>query len=382
MLRRITTLALALVLTLSLAATAAGAGCPCNIEYRLGTKGTSADKTTDAVASDTKPLSGRIPKVEGTSGWAFVGWSTTDPDQGEPTMVDPADTRIKADTTYYAVYEPFHKHYVIGYPSGEFGPDDYITRGSVATIIARAGFDGVPGVTEFQEGTVYSNDAGFIDVAGHWAESAISYCAANGVFEGYGDGLFKPDQPITREEYVAAVVRLARATNRLGGNTNYGTDFLDIADVGDWAVADIHQAKADGWISGYVSGENAGKFLPQNSIRRDEAVKIFNAFLKRGVDAKGLSKLKEYVHQGTASNNQENGSTEYMTWSDVPREHWAYYEIIEAANDHSYDEDKTSLPEIWNRCWIDKRWRYHDDANDSGPLAGTGTDVDITVPSI
>ncbi len=379
--RRIMSLTLALILALSLAAAAAGAGCPCNIEYRLGEKGVSADKTTASVASDTKPTSASIPKVQGLDGWAFLGWSSTDPAK-EVTLVDPADTRVKDDTVYYAVYEPFHKHYVIGYPNGEFGPDDYITRGSVATIIARAGFEGRNAQDPFVEGTVYANSAGFTDVAGHWAESAISYCAKYGVFEGYGKGLFKPDQPITREEYVAAVVRLARITKRLPGKTDFGQDFLDIADAGTWAVADLHTAKAAGWIAGYVAGENAGKFLPQNSIRRDEAVKIFNAYLGRGVDAAGLSALKEYVHTGTASNNQENGTTEYMTWSDVPKTHWAYYEIIEAANDHTYDEKKAQLPEKWTRAWIDERWRYHDDANDNGPLGGTGAGVDTSTPTI
>ena len=297
-------------------------------------------------------------------------------------MVNPADTRVTKDTVYYAVYEPFHKHYVIGYPSGEFGPNDYITRGSVATIIARAGFDGVAGVPEFEEGTVYTNNAGFIDVAGHWAESAISYCAMNGIFEGYGDGFFKPDQPITREEYVAAVVRLAKKTNRMPTSTDFGEEFLDIADAGTWAVADLHTAKAAGWVAGYAEGEDAGKFLPKNSIRRDEAVKIFNGYLKRGVDDKGLEGLTEYVHTGVASNNNQNGTTEYMTWSDVPKDHWAYFEIIEAANDHTYDEDKTELPEDWIHCWIDEKWRYHDDANDSGPLAGTGDGASVTAPSI
>ncbi len=380
--KRIMSLALALILTLSLAATAAGAGCPCNVEYRLGDKGVTSGKTTDAVASDTKPEAGNVPKVSGVNGWAFVGWSTTDPAAGEPTMVNPADTRVLKDTVYYAVYEPFHKHYVIGYPNGQFGPDDYINRGSVATIIARAGFEGVSGVREFDDTVIYPNSAGFTDVAGHWAESAISYCAMTGIFQGYGDGYFKPDQPITREEYVAAVVRLAKLTGKLPTSTDFGADFLDIDEAGDWAVEALHTAKAAGWIAGYVEGEHAGKFLPQNSIRRDEAVKIFNGYLKRGVDAKGLEGLTEYVHQGTASNNTENGTNEYMTWSDVPKDHWAYYEIIEAANDHSYLESKKDLPEDWNRCWIEERWSYRDDAEDNGSLGGTGEGVDTSVPSI
>ncbi len=63
-----------------------------------------------------------------------------------------------------------------------------------------------------------------------------------------------------------------------------------------------------------------------------------------------------------------------MTWPDVPANHWAYYEIIEAANDHALTytgPDKQTLPEHWSQCWIDERWRYHDDLTDAGPLAGT-----------
>ncbi len=373
---------LALVLAVGLVLSAAAAGCPCNIEYRLGGKGVTADKTTAAVASDTKPGASTIPDVQGLSGWVFVGWSSTDPEKGQATMVKPEDVRVTGDTVYYAVYEPFHKHYVIGYPNGEFGPDDLITRGSVATIIARAGFEGVPGAESFEEGTIYANDAGLVDVAGHWAESAISYCAKHGVFNGYGGGLFMPDQPITREEYVAAVVRLAQVTDRLPESDKTAVeDFLDIDDAMEWAVADIRTAQAAGWVSGYTGGEYEGMFLPGNNIRRDEAVKIFNAYLHRGVDAAGLEGLTEYVHSGVASNVTENGTTEYMTWPDVPKDHWAYYEIIEAANDHSYDESKTSLPEKWSKCWIDQRWRYHDDATDTGPLGGTGAGVDITDPN-
>ncbi len=386
--KRILSMALVLALALGVAVVPVwAAGCPCNIEYRLGTKGVSDDKITDAVASDTKPDAKNIPDVEGLNGWAFVGWSATDPAKlpadKAPEFIKPEETRVKTDTVYYAVYEPLHKHYVIGYPNGEFGPDDLITRGSVATIIARAGFDGVAGAEPFEEGKIYANTAGFTDVAGHWAESAISYCAKNGVFEGYGDGLFKPDQPITREEYVASVVRLAKQTKRLpeGGRTGLD-DFRDIADASEWAVDELRTAQEAGWVNGYADGENAGKFLPLNNIRRDEAVKIFNGYLGRGVDAKGLEGLKEYIHTGVASNNRENGTTEYMTWADVPKTHWAYYEIIEAANDHTYDDSKKDLPEDWSHCWIDERWRYHDDINDDGPLGGTGAGADTSKPSI
>ena len=135
--------------------------------------------------------------------------------------------------------------------------------------------------------------------------------------------------------------------------------------------SEVYTAYANGYINGYLDGT----FKPTNEIRRDETVKIFNAYLNRGVDAQGLSDLKEYVHTGVASNNTEDGTDEYMTWPDVPKSHWAYYEIIEAANDHGYAVDEKApkgytVPETWDKCWIDEKWRYHDDLTDVGPTVG------------
>ncbi len=44
--------------------------------------------------------------------------------------------------------------------------------------------------------------ASFSDVEGHWAESEIQYGVDNGMIDGYNDGTFKPNNPITRAEFV------------------------------------------------------------------------------------------------------------------------------------------------------------------------------------
>ena len=364
--KRLLALTLTLVLLTATALSAAAAGCPVSVDYNLGTGGTSKDVTSESVAQDTKPS--HVPAVTALERRTFVGWSLTDPATlkvGETAaLVDPTAERVTEDTTFYAVYAPYHQLYVIGYPNGMFGPGDFITRASVATIIARAGLE------NFIEGADYGNPGNYTDVSGHWAESAIAYCSKFDVFKGYTDGTFRPDAPITRAEYVTAVARLAEKTNRVPATLKSEIEFTDMDDVGEWALDGLNLSVRAGWIDGYTDGS----FKPLNNIRRDEAVKVFNAYLYRGVDAEGLSDLKEYIHSGVASNNTEDGDSEYMTWPDVPKDHWAYYEVIEAANDHSMTytgEHKQELPEHWNRCWIDERRRYHDDINDGDPLAGT-----------
>lgn len=337
--------------------------CPCKVLYHIGLHGTTTDATIEDVSENNRPV--KVPAVTALDGYVFRGWSLSNPatlKKGEkPVLVDPKTVDVKGESViFYAVIEerPFHEHYVIGYPNGNFGPADNIDRASVATIIARAI------LPDFKEGANYGNPGKYTDVSGHWAESAIAYCSKYGVFEGYTDGTFKPNQPITRQEFALVIARLD------GVMTPGEMDFTDIDEAGPWALGGIYTAYEKGWVNGYPDGT----FKPLNNIRRDEAVKVFNAYLNRGVDADGLSKLHEYVHSGVASNVTGNGTDEYMTWPDVPQGHWAYYEIVEAANDHEYEPDFESelgytLPETWDKCWIDERWRYHDDLNDGGPNA-------------
>ena len=43
----------------------------------------------------------------------------------------------------------------------------------------------------------------FKDIAGHWAKEAINRLARLNILNGYTDGTFKPDEPITRAETAA-----------------------------------------------------------------------------------------------------------------------------------------------------------------------------------
>ena len=238
------------------------------------------------------------------------------------------------DAVWSGVSTPDHTRYVNGYPNGRFGPADDIDRASVATIIARAL------LPDFVEGADYGNPGGFSDVGGHWAESAIAYCVRFGVFSIRPGGEFQPDRPITRQEFALAIARIdgVMEVGEMG--------FTDLDEAGDWALGGIYTAYAKKWVNGYTDGT----FKPLNNIRRDEAVKIFNAYLGRGVDSGGLKELRGYVYGSGAG----NGGDGYMTWPDVPPTHWAYYEIIEAANDHSIAHTGTggqALPERWIKCW-------------------------------
>jgi hypothetical protein len=47
-----------------------------------------------------------------------------------------------------------------------------------------------------------NNSTAFNDISNHWAEEDILYAAQIGWVSGYPDKSFKPDQPITRAEFI------------------------------------------------------------------------------------------------------------------------------------------------------------------------------------
>lgn len=83
-----------------------------------------------------------------------------------------------------------------GYEDGTFRPDTNITRAEFAAIASR--FDSSAAET----------DSGFTDIAGHWAAAEISRAVSLGWIQGYEDGTFRPDQPITRAEVMTIVNRM------------------------------------------------------------------------------------------------------------------------------------------------------------------------------
>ncbi len=84
---------------------------------------------------------------------------------------------------------------VTGYNDGTFRPNQPITRGEMAKIIANFA-------------NLKSGGKTFTDLAGHWSKSYVELAAGNGWIAGYPDGSFRPDQKITRAETVTMINRV------------------------------------------------------------------------------------------------------------------------------------------------------------------------------
>ena len=101
---------------------------------------------------------------------------------------------------------------VAGYPDASFRPNQSITRAELTALVVR--FMGYGHLTNVQGNT-------FSDAEGHWAQDAITVASRRGWVNGFEDGTFRPDQPITRAETAALVNRM------LGRLPEDHTDLLD-----------------------------------------------------------------------------------------------------------------------------------------------------------
>ena len=119
----------------------------------------------------------------------------------------------------------YTKPYASGYDDGSFLPNNNITRGELAAMIARLSYgDDLP------DGMY---QASFPDVdSDAWFNKYIGYLEDKDVLSGYEDGTFGPYSPLTRAEAVAIINRvLVESTPIVTFTPN------DIA--GHWAEADI-----------------------------------------------------------------------------------------------------------------------------------------------
>lgn len=143
-----------------------------------------------------------------------------------------------------------------GYPDGGFKPDNTVTRAEFATMLVKAfGF------------TVYGETT-FADTRDHWASEYISTAASNKIISGYGEGVFGPEELITREQMALMVMQAAKLdpANSVG--------FTDRGSISTWASGAVAAVIEKGIMKGYPDNT----FKPQGNATRAEAVTtIFNA---------------------------------------------------------------------------------------------------------
>ncbi len=111
----------------------------------------------------------------------------------------------------------------------------------------------------------------FIDIKGHWAEKDINYASEEHIINGFPDGTFKPNQPITRAEFTVMLANVLKLDGK-----SVPLRFTDNNQISFWAK----QAVAQLVTAGIVNGYDDGSFRPNAYITRAEmATMIARALL-------------------------------------------------------------------------------------------------------
>ena len=105
-----------------------------------------------------------------------------------------------------------------------------------------------------------------LDIVDHWAKEHIIYLADKGFIKGYPDGSFKPEESITRAEFLTMV------NNTFGYREEAHISFKDVEE-GSWYYKEIRKAAKAGYIRGYGDGT----MKPENPISRQEVASIVAA---------------------------------------------------------------------------------------------------------
>lgn len=156
------------------------------------------------------------------------------------------------------------RHVAEGTENGLFLPERSVSRAEFAAWVVRG-----LGLTEVSEGLQFDDVA-----ADAWYAPYVAALSAQGWMTGAGQGHFRPNAPITREEMAAVLVRawgtaapVAAADRR---------PFIDQQDVSDWASGAVLTAAQ----LGLVNGNEAGVFKPQDQATRAEALVTLGRWLK------------------------------------------------------------------------------------------------------
>ena len=101
------------------------------------------------------------------------------------------------------------------------------------------------------------------DIEEHWAKESISQFISKGYIGGYEDSTFRPNNNITRAEFVKLI-------NKVYGFTQIADiDFKDV-NSSNWFYNDLRIAMYEGYINGYTDKT----FRPNNNITREEIATI------------------------------------------------------------------------------------------------------------
>jgi len=186
-------------------------------------------------------------------------------------------TDVSADYWAYShIDELVRKGILAGMGDGTFQPEGQLTRAQFAKMIVLA----ING-----EEPPAAKSATFDDVKlGIWYIDYVEEAVRLGLFKGYEDGSFRPNNPVSRQEMLTIAVRALPDGEKKAEERKQGNNKLFIADEGisNWAQGYVEYAYDKGLIPDRIITMKSGKFnmTATDNASRAEAAYVINSYLK------------------------------------------------------------------------------------------------------
>lgn len=159
-----------------------------------------------------------------------------------------------------------------GFSEDTFGPNAALSRAQLCQILYN--MEGRPAVT---------GSGSFSDLAdGAWYTDAVTWAASQGIVDGYGGGLFGPDDNITREQLASILYRCAQARGddvSVGEDTNI-LSYSDAADVAEYAISAMQWACG----AGVITGISESALAPRGEATRAQTAAMLMRFCEQYVE--------------------------------------------------------------------------------------------------
>ena len=120
----------------------------------------------------------------------------------------------------------------------------------------------------------------FSDITDNYTATAVETLRLMGVLDGYGDGTFRPNDNISRQQFAVMLYRY------LGlDGTQYESvtlPFADNASIGDYALTAVKALYTEGIINGSTGSDGRLYFNPGGSLTRAQAAAMIGRTQEKG----------------------------------------------------------------------------------------------------
>ena len=212
------------------------------------------------------PANGKLTGLDRNDEVVVTFAKITDEQPEQPSGGTESFTDVASGAWYATAVDYVYTNGIMsGVSADSFAPDAQLSRAMIAQILYA------------MEAPSGSFDGSLQDVPDSaWYAQAVNWAVGEGLISGYGDGMFGPDDGITREQLAAILYRYAQYRGMDVSAQSSLNDFTDGGTASSWAQEALRWALDNGLLS----GTGNGLLAPQSTATRAQVAMILMRFLE------------------------------------------------------------------------------------------------------